>query len=140
MSLMTREQILSAVDIASEDLDLSHIPGWGTVRIKDLTAGERDKLEQSIVYERTKTVHGKQVKEQVLRDNVRATFCAACIVDESLQPLFSKQDITALGTKSARALDAIFTIIRNRNGISETDVAELEGNSDGDQSDDSPTV
>jgi hypothetical protein len=140
MALMTREQILGAVDIAFEDLDLSHVPGWGTVRVKDLTAGERDKLEQAIVYERTTTKGGKQVKEQVLRENVRATFCAACIVGEDLQPLFTKQDITALGAKSARALDAIFTLIRKRNGISDGDVAELEGNSEGDQSGDSPTV
>lgn len=140
MALMTREQILSAPDIEFEDVDLSHIPGWGFVRIKDLTAGERDKLEQAIVVERVKWVHGKQVKEQVLRDNVRATFCAACMVDEAMQPIFSKQDITQLGQKSARALDAIFSIIRKRNGISEDDVAELEGNSEGDQSDDSPIV
>lgn len=140
MALMTREQILTAPDIETEDVDLSHIPGWGTVRIKDLTAGERDKLEQSIVVERTETVNGKPVKKQVLRDNVRATFCAACIVGEDLRPLFTKQDIAQLGQKSARALDAIFTIIRKRNGISEDDVAELEGNSAGDQSDDSPIV
>lgn len=140
MALMTREQILTAPDIETEDVDLSHIPGWGTVRVKDLTAGERDKLEQSIVVERTETVNGKQVKKQVLRDNVRATFCAACIVGEDLRPLFTKQDIAQLGQKSARALDAIFSIIRKRNGISEDDVAELEGNSAGDQSDDSPIV
>lgn len=140
MSLMTREQILTAPDIEYEDLDLSHIPGWGTVRVKDLTAGERDKLEQGIVVERTEIVNGKPVKKQVLKDNVRATFCAACIVDETLRPLFSKGDIVQLGQKSARALDAIFALIRKRNGISETDVQELEGNSVGDQSDDSPSV
>lgn len=140
MALMTREQILMAPDIETEDVDLSHIPGWGTVRIKDLTAGERDKLEQAIMTERTEMVNGKPVKRQVLKDNVRATFVAACVVGEDLKPLFTKQDITQLGQKSARALDAIFTIIRKRNGISEDDVAELEGNSAGDQSDDSPIV
>lgn len=140
MALMTREQILTAPDIEFEDVDLSHIPGWGMVRIKDLTAGERDKLEQAIVTERTEMVNGKAQKRQVLRDNVRATFCASCIVGEDMRPLFTKQDISQLGQKSARALDAIFTIIRKRNGISEDDVAELEGNSAGDQSDDSPIV
>lgn len=140
MPLMTREQILSAPDIEFEDVDLSHIPGWGTVRIKDLTAGERDKLEQSIMTERTELVNGKPVKRQVLKDNVRATFCAACIVGEDMRPLFTKGDIVQLGQKSAKALDALFTIIRKRNGISEDDVAELEGNSEGDQSDDSPIV
>lgn len=140
MALMTREQILGAPDIEFEDVDLSHVPGWGTVRVKDLTAAERDKLEQSVVAERTEMVNGKPQKRQVLKENVRATFCAACIVGEDMRPLFSKVDITALGQKSAKALDAIFTLIRKRNGISEDDVAELEGNSGGDQSDDSPIV
>lgn len=139
MPLMTKAQILSAPDIEFEDIDLAAVPGWGTVRIKDLTAGERDKLEQSIVVERTEMHNGKAVKKQVLRDNVRATFVAACVVDENLQPLFTKQDITALGQKSARALDTIFSAIRRRNGISQDDVTELEGNSAGDQSDDSAT-
>lgn len=140
MPLMTREQILTAPDIGYEDIDLSHIPGWETVRVKDLTAGERDKLEQGIVVERTEIVNGKPVKKQVLKDNVRALFVAACVVDENLQPIFTKGDIVQLGQKSARALDAIFALIRKRNGISETDVAELEGNSAGDQGDDSASA
>lgn len=139
MALMSRADILNAPDILFEDLDLSHISGWGTVRIKDLTAKERDRLEQSIVVERTQRVNGKQVKTQELRDNVRATFCAACIVDEGLTPIFSKSDIEALGQKSARALDAIFGMIRQRNGIGEDDLKELEGNSEPSPVDDSPT-
>lgn len=140
MALMSRADILNAPDIEFEDIDLSAVHGWGTVRIKDLTAGERDKLEQSIVIERTERVNGKQVKTQELRANVRATFCAACIVDETMQPLFSKSDITALGEKSARALDAIFSLIRRRNGIGEEDLAELEGNSEPSQDGASPSA
>lgn len=134
---MSRTAILDAADIEYEDIDLSHIPGWGIVRVKDLTAKERDKLEQSIVVERTQRVNGKQVKTQELRDNVRATFCAACIVNEDLEPLFDKGDIEALGKKSARALDAIFTVIRRRNTIGDQDLAELEGNSVPNQDEDS---
>lgn len=139
MVLMSKAAILNAPDIEFEDLDLSHIPGWGTVRIKDLTAGERDKLEQSIVVERVEKVGGKRVTKQGLRENVRATFCAACIVDEQLEPLFGKDDIAALGQKSARALDAIFAAIRKRNGIGDEDLNELEGNSEPSQPDDSLT-
>ena len=139
MTLMSRADILGAADIEFEDIDLGAISGWGTVRVKDLTAKERDKLEQSIVVERVERVKGKQVKTQELKDNVRATFCAACIVDEQLQPIFAKSDIDALGQKSARALDAIFAVIRRRNGIGDEDVEELAGNSATSQDDDSPT-
>lgn len=135
---MSKAAILNAVDIETEDIDLSHIPGWGVVRVKDLSAAERDKLEQSITEERIERVNGKRVKTQVLKENIRATFCAACIVDEQNQLLFDRSDIKLLGQKSARALDAIFAVIRQRNGIGDEDLAELEGNSNGDQSDDSP--
>lgn len=138
--LMSREQILQAADIAFEDLDLSDIPGWGVVRVKDLTAKERDRLEQAVVVERTEMVKGKRHKTTGLKENIRATFCAACVVDEALQPIFSKGDIEALGQKSARALDRIFSLIRTRNGISDDDVAELEGNSESDQSEDSSSA
>lgn len=137
---MSREQILQAADIAFEDLDLGDIPGWGVVRVKDLTAKERDRLEQAVVVERTERVNGKNRKTTGLKENIRATFCAACIVDENLQPIFSKRDIEALGQKSARALDRIFSLIRSRNGISDDDVAELEGNSESDQSEDSSSA
>jgi hypothetical protein len=140
MTLMSREQILAAPDIEFEDLDLRAIPGWGTVRVKDLTAKERDGLEQGIVVERTQRVGNKQVKTQELRDNVRATFCAACIVGEDMQPLFSKSDIELLGQKSARALDAIFATIRRRNGIGDQDIDELAGNSGTSQGADLPTA
>lgn len=139
MTLMNREQILAAPDIEFEDLDLSAISGWGTVRVKDLTAKERDQLEQGIVVERTQRVGNKQVRTQELRDNVRATFCAACIVGEDMQPLFNKSDIELLGQKSARALDAIFATIRRRNGIGDQDIDELAGNSGTSQGADSPT-
>lgn len=138
--LMSREQILAAADIEFEDLDLSDISGWGVVRVKDLTAKERDRLEQAVVVERTERVNGKQRKTTGLRENIRATFCAACIVDENLQVIFSKSDIEALGQKSAKALDRIFSLVRSRNGISEDDVAELEGNSGSDQSGDSSSA
>jgi hypothetical protein len=140
MALMTRADILAAPDIGYQDIDLSHIPGWGTVRVKDLTARERDQLEQTIVVERVETVKGKKVKSQELSENVRATFCAACMVDEGLQPLFSKSDVTALGEKSAKALDLIFAEIRSRNGIGDQDLAELEGNSVPSPVDASPTA
>jgi hypothetical protein len=142
MALATRDQILGVKDIGFIDLDMSEVSGWEgiTLRVKDLNGRERDALESSIVVERTTKVNGKKQKTQELRDNVRATFCAACIVDEQMQPIFSKSDIAALGNKSARALDKIFTIIRDRNRISDDDVEELAGNFTSDQEDDSHTV
>lgn len=122
-TLMSRADILSAPDIGYEDIDLSDVPGWGVVRIKDLTAAERDALEAGLVREvRTR---GGAVRREVRFENVRASFCAACICDEALQPVFFRDDVLALGAKSARALDRIFARVQARNGLSDGDVETL---------------
>ena len=134
--LMSRAEILRAQDIGYEDVDLTDIPGWGVVRIKDLTAAERDQLEGSLVKEvRTK----KGVRREMRFDNVRAAFCAACICDENLQPIFFTDDVLALGAKSARALDRIFGRVQARNGLSNEDVDTLIENFEDAQDDALPT-
>ena len=134
--LMNRAAILQAQDIGHEDIDLSDIPGWGVVRIKDLTAAERDSLEGSLVKEvRT----GKGVRREVKFDNVRAAYCAATICDEGLQPIFFRDDVLLLGAKSARALDRIFGRVQARNGLSDKDVETLIDDFGSAQADASPT-
>lgn len=142
MALMTREQILGANDIAFEDIDLNDIPGWGIVRIKDLTAAERDRLEASLVRQQRQPRRGGGVtlRQEANLENIRARFCAACIVGEDMQLLFSESDVLALGRKSARALDRIFDRVRARNGLTEEAVNELVENFNDGQTDDSPTV
>lgn len=142
MALMTRDQILNAEDIAFEDIDLSDIPGWGIVRIKDLSAAERDRLEASMVRQRShpKRGGGVTVRQETNLENIRARFCAACIVGGDMQLLFSEADVLALGRKSARALDRIFDRIKARNGLDNGAVQELVENFETGQTDDSPTV
>lgn len=137
MPLMSRAEILNAQDIGYEDIDLSDIPGWGTVRIKDLTASQRDQLEASLVKE-VKTKKG--VRREAKLDNARATFCAAAICDEGMNQIFFREDVLALGAKSARALDRIFTRVQERNGLSDKDVDSLIEDFDDAQGGDSPTA
>ena len=140
--LATRDQILGLQDIGYQDIDMSNIPGWEgiTIRVKDLTAGERDKLEAGMVEEK-KVQQGRKVKTErsTNMENVRARFCAACIVDEQLQPIFLPEDIKALGRKSAAALDRIFTVIQERNGLNQNDLEEMAENFTSDPDGDSPT-
>lgn len=142
MALMTREQILGAQDIAFVDLDLSDIPGWGTVRVKDLSAGERDRLEASLTTEHAERGRDGKVRKVtgVNLENVRARFCAAAIVGEDLQPLFTAADVQRLGQKSARALDRIFDHVKARNGLDDAAVEELVANFSDDQSDGLPSA
>ena len=128
VKLLTRDGILQANDLPFEDVD---VPEWGgTVRVRTLTGKERDSFEESI-----SQVRGK--KTELRLANIRAKLAARSIVDEDGNRLFSDDDISALGKKSAAALDRVFAAARRLSGFTDEDMEELAGNSDSGQSDDS---
>lgn len=129
--LLNREAIFAAPDIQTEDV---HIPQWGgTVRVKNLTASERDAFEES-----TTTQRGNNL--ELNRKNFRAKLVALCVVDEDGKRIFDDKDIHKLGAKSAAAMDLLFAAASRLSGISKDDEEELLKNSEGDQSEDSSSV
>ena len=119
MELLTKEQILAASDIQSEDVS---VPEWGgSVRVKALSGAERDQFETSIFETR-----GKKVERNL--QNMRAKLVSLSIVDEQGNRVFSDADVKALGNKSAAALDRVFGVAMRLSGVSEQDVDGLAGN------------
>lgn len=117
--MLTKEQILQADDIKTKKVN---VPEWGgELYICTMSGTERDAFEQSIIETR-----GKSVKVNL--QNIRAKLCVQTIVDEKRNKLFSLDDVTALGKKSAKALDRIFAIAQKLNGISGEDVEDLAKN------------
>lgn len=111
--------ILGAQDLPVEELEM---PEWGCwVRVKSLTASERDNFEADI-----NRSNGRDVRINL--HNIRAKLVAATLVDEEGRPLFSLADVEALGQKSARALDRIFTKAQEMAGMRKEDVEELAEN------------
>ena len=126
--LLNREAIFAAPDIQTEDV---HIPQWGgTVRVKNLTASERDAFEDS-----TTTQRGNNL--ELNRKNFRAKLVALCVVDEDGKRIFGDADIHKLGAKSAAAMDLLFAAASRLSGISKDDEDELLKNSESDPSGDS---
>ena len=126
--LLTRDAILGASDIKTKEVA---VPEWGgTVRVRGLTAAQRDVVEAQAV-----SARGKDVSINMA--GLRASMAAMAIVDENDKPLFTKADVKALGEKSGTALDRVFEVVTSLSGMSDNDVDELVGNSDADQSDDS---
>lgn len=120
--LLTKSQILEAKDLPTKDV---YVPEWGgTVRIKTMTALEKDQFE--------KTVFSSEGK--VNMEGMRAKLCAHTIIDENGQRLFSEFEIEKLGGKGSKALERVFTIAQELNGISNKDLKEMEKNSGTDQS------
>jgi len=122
MALLTRSAILAANDLPTRDIA---VPEWGgDIRVRSMTAFDRDQFELAIraQHERGETM-----------SNIRAHYAAACIVDENGDPLFSVEDVEALGRKSGAALDRVFSAITEMNALNPGDVEQLAGNSPGDR-------
>lgn len=116
MNLLTRDQILAADDLTTEDHE---VPEWGgTVRIRMLTGTERDAFEASVTQQRGKSV-------QANLTNLRARLVSLCLIDATGRRMFNREDIPALGRKSAAALDRVFDACRRLNRIGDEDVEEL---------------
>ena len=126
VKLLSRDAILGASDIKTEDVSVSE---WGgTVRVRGLDAKQRDEFEAGLI----ETV-GKS--QRVTMRNARARLAALSIVDESNAPIFSAADVILLGEKSGAALDRVFAVASRLSGIGDSDMDELTKNSSG-QSDD----
>ena len=124
--VLTRDAILNADDLPSEVII---VPEWGgDVRVRTMSGSERDAFESSLIGSGTKDT------TKNLRD-LRARFASLVIVDDDGERLFSEKDVSALGRKSAAALDRVLTAGQRLNGLTKDDVDELAGNSMSDRSD-----
>ena len=114
MSYLTRDDILGASDRKVEDVD---VPEWGgVVRVRGMTGEERDAFEASIAppQPRQNRRRATQQQAQLNYANFRARLCSWCIVGDNDERLFSDTGISALGGKSAAALDRVFDATTRR--------------------------
>jgi hypothetical protein len=123
--MLGKQAILDVDDAA---FDTVNVPEWGgDIRLRTMTGKDRDAFEISF----SKALADGKAQ------NMRAALLVRCICDDAGTLIFSKSDATALGTKSAAALDPLFTAARKLNKMTEEDIADLEGNLDGLPSDSS---
>lgn len=113
--LLGRDAILGQKALTFEDVD---VPEWGgTVRVRALTARERDEYEAEQVDFRNPK------KPTIDLRNTRARLVALCAVDENGERLFSRKDVEALGEVSSTALDRVFRVAKRLSGLDETQEA-----------------
>ncbi|HEV8642171.1 MAG TPA: hypothetical protein VGV13_13810 [Methylomirabilota bacterium] len=118
---LDRAALLAASDRPTEEV---WVPEWGShVRIRTITAGDRDAFDAG-----TYQVRGKDV--QVNRVNLRARLVALCAVDAAGERLFTDEDVAALAAKGARAIDRLFEAAQRLNGLTQKDIEDLAGNSE----------
>ncbi len=116
--VLGRQEILDAPDAQYQ---LVEVPEWGgSVWVKGLSGSERDAFEVSLL-------QGKGKNREVNLRNLRAKLVArSCVADANGGGrLFTETDVTALGGKSAAALNRVFTAAQHISGLTEEDVEEL---------------
>lgn len=119
MALLSKQAILAAQDLVTEDVE---VPEWGgTVRVRTLTGKERDAFEASLT-----SGEGRRRKADLV--NIRAKLVGMCMVDETGSREFDDGEVVALGAKSAAALDRVFSVCQRLNGIGASDVDQLAKN------------
>ena len=57
--------------------------------------------------------------------NLRAKLVARSVVGDDGEPVFTQQDVAALGELSAAALDRVFEVASRLSGLSEADLEEM---------------
>jgi len=118
MAVLTKEQIQAADD--RKPIKVS-VPEWGgDVYVKIMSGRDRDAFESYRVL--------KPEGERMV--DIRAHMVILTAVDEDGRPLFTMDDIGWITNKSAAALDKIYEVSSEANGISEADIKELEKNSE----------
>ena len=108
--------ILKADNLRTEEVS---VPEWGgVVLVRELSGRARDEWEASLA-----VMRGKAMVPDVA--NLRAKLVARSVVGDDGEPVFTQNDVHALGELSAAALDRVFEVASRLSGLGEKDLEEL---------------
>jgi len=114
--MLSAEDILSSKD---DSLEKVSVPEWGgDVFVRTMTGGERDSWE----------LYASKQMERANNVNIRAKLACLCLCDENGKRLFGDGQVDALGKKSAKALDRVYSAALELNKLTDEDIEQLEKN------------
>lgn len=117
--MLTREQILEADDLPTEELE---VPEWGgTVVLRALNGEQREEIE-------VRSHKAKATGDALGWKGLKALVATYVVVDEAGKPLFTAKDVASLAKKSSTVLDRIFERVLTMNGMTKQDAEDLAGN------------
>ncbi len=119
MTMLTKEMILAASDLKTEDVA---VPEWGgTVRVSEMSGeGYADYLSHAFPE--------NDSQKAVSARRFAAVVVACTVVDEAGARLFSIEDVEALAKKSRKALDRVFEVANRLNLLTPSAREEAEKN------------
>ena len=121
MQILTKSDILA--DREDIPFEVVEVPEWGgAVRVRGLTAAERDRYEASLVK------LSKRGDVQQTSENAKGRLAALGICDERGGRIFSDDDARSLGDKSAKALSRVCDVIARLSGMDRDALETAKGN------------
>lgn len=117
-------------------IETLRVPEWGgkQIRLKHLSARERDSFESSMVK------MGKNGRQQLNNENFRARLVQLAAVKADGSPLFTRHDVKVLGDLPAAGLQRVFNKINEMSAFSEEDLKDLTEDFDDDRTADSSSA
>ena len=109
---LNRTSILNALDTEYRDV---FVPEWnGTVRVRSISANERERLMKSSMIVQGK---GKHAVTKFDMPTFRVKISALAMVDVEGNRLFGEDDVVALGRKNARAMERVSDVALELSGV-----------------------
>ena len=128
---LSAEEIFAIDDRIYEEV---YLDLWkGSVFVRSLIGRERDDFEASCLT-------GKGRNRDVNMKNLRAKLLVRTVCNEQKQPLFTTENIDALGEKNAAVLDKLFGVSQRLSGLGQEEVDALTKNSESDLNGDSTSA
>ncbi len=130
-----RDAILNAQDLPTEEVATDEWGAFGfpTVRVRGLTAGERERWERSV------SVDDDSKRPTMIREKL----VALTVVDAAGNPEFTEADVQMLSNQSSAVIVRLFDAARRLSGMQTEDELAAANPSMGDQgennSSDSPS-
>lgn len=123
----TRFMFLRAASNYKPKIEVVTLPApmEGTqVKVKELTAGERDKYEAALV-------RGKMGNQRLSIEDIRINLIIACVVDwdDETTPMFSEKDKPELRKLGISIVQAMYEPASKLSAVTKEDEDELQGNS-----------
>lgn len=111
---LTKEQIITASDLPTEDVS---VPEWGgTVGVRGMSVAQRAAWADSV------QVTGPDGKKSVDTSRFQAALVAACVIGDDGHPVFETADVAILAGKSASAMQRVFDVAQRLCGMGDSAV------------------
>jgi len=121
--VIDRAAFLQDASVPREDVPVPELGSGCVVPVWGMTAGERTRFEQSML-----DGNGKQSKTRLLEIRQRLVV-ATCRTDEGA-PIFTVEDVAALGQKRADIIERIVNVAQRLSGFSNADLESVAKNSE----------